>query len=370
MKVETTKLKEAIRRLKNIVPHRMSLPILACAKLEAVHGELSLTANNLDMEQTERIPCDGDIECLCVPLRSIEQALFNSPDTLIEMDGEKSIVITCGREETILDFQLAEDFPKPMELAKPVKTGVSTAELAEAVENVKWCASTDTVRYILCGVHVAATDKKLRAEATDGKRLCVSDKNLISAEFDVIIPNAVISGFSEALARDGALLSVGANGVLIEHNDGSFRAKLLEGNYPNTEQVMDKKPAKLGSCDLAELADVLARCSHFTDPARSEAVSLQFGPSGLELSSLGAGSAFNSYVAGKFIKHSSKMGAELFLSTVKSMGTGQVEICKGDHAEDRKLILKTEALSVYIMGVSGDFQKRARAGKQPELAGV
>ena len=98
---------------------------------------------------------------------------------------------------------------------------------------------------MLNGILFSFKEGKLTMVATDGRRLALVDLELEfprGQEVDVIVPSKCVTELQRLLGDEGELkMNVGENQVGFDVNGKVLVSKLIEGNYPNYQQVIPKE---------------------------------------------------------------------------------------------------------------------------------
>jgi len=148
-----------------------------------------------------------------------------------------------------------EEFPPLPEFGEDHVYSLDQADLAMMLKSVSYAQSTDESRYILNGVYFNFRDGKLSLVATDGRRLALLSKEIPTPESGggaIILPAKTVSELTRLLDK-GALVKINFNdrraafqiatdkdtSGLIDHI--YLYSKVVEGNYPNYQQVIPKE---------------------------------------------------------------------------------------------------------------------------------
>ncbi len=110
-------------------------------------------------------------------------------------------------------------------------------------------SSTQETRYILNGLLWNNTPEKFEVVATDGGRLAVASHAALpgSNEFKIIIPTKILNEVCRyiAIAKPGKddmiEVNVASNQVSFMMKETTFISRLIEGNFPNYNQVIPTK---------------------------------------------------------------------------------------------------------------------------------
>ena len=111
MKVQIEKLRQALKLLKPVVPHKGSLPALLCVRL----GEGTVAATDLETGVTISgvgESQDGEV-AMCLPYRLLSELLASVPGYEIAdiTLADKVATITAGSTTVTLNALPGEDFP-------------------------------------------------------------------------------------------------------------------------------------------------------------------------------------------------------------------------------------------------------------------
>lgn len=115
--------------------------------------------------------------------------------------------------------------------------------LKEVIRQTVIAVSKQESRPILAGVHVTLHDGLLTAVATDSHRLAQRKVQLDGVDgvnYDVIIPGKSMDELSGMISdvKDDVQMQVTENQVLFIFGNTHFYSRLLEGNYPETSQLI------------------------------------------------------------------------------------------------------------------------------------
>jgi DNA polymerase-3 subunit beta len=119
------------------------------------------------------------------------------------------------------------------------------------------------VRYYLNGLLIETERKKLRAVATDGHRLALSEVDLEAAaarDEQVIVPRKGVLELSRLLEGDGDVaVALGSNHVRVEIDDVRLTSKLIDGRFPEYARVIPNQPRNIVSAGRTLLREALQR---------------------------------------------------------------------------------------------------------------
>ncbi|MFC1631804.1 DNA polymerase III subunit beta [Candidatus Omnitrophota bacterium] len=251
MKFKSTKedLLKAIQILQNVVSSKATLPILSNLLIETQKGKIFMAATDLDV----------GISLTFTPLAISEEGSITIPakrfsDIVRELpDGEANIIARKNNSVSIeihkCFFKLMglpkEEFPKIPKLTEKEGITLNQSLLRNMLNLTSFAVSHDETRYILNGVLFVVKDKSIRLVATDGRRLALIEKELeVGAGFkkEAIIPTKAIQELMRNLGDEGAVKIIfGENQISFQFNNISLISRLIEGQFPNYEQIVPKE---------------------------------------------------------------------------------------------------------------------------------
>lgn len=253
MKIQTTKdsLLRGIQVVQNAVSSKGTLPILSHILIEAKKNEIRLTATDLEVGITAKI--DGEVTeegAIAVPARKFSEITKElSPANTVQISVKKgqSISIDSGKSYFRLVGLQREDFPQlpdtPSGKSDIIK--VSQKTLKSMIQLTSFAMSHDETRYVLNGILFSFGGKQLKMVATDGRRLAIVQKDVGDAggtKKDVIVPMKTILELNRNLGEEGdATFYFKDNQLQVHFGSITINSRLIEGEYPNYEQVVPRK---------------------------------------------------------------------------------------------------------------------------------
>jgi DNA polymerase-3 subunit beta len=234
---------EGMQTVQNVVSVRSTLPILSNVLLNAENDKLSFTTTDLEVTVTCNIEANiKEAGITTLPARRLSSIIRELPDTEIEIDIDENDVatVTCGSSYFKIIGIAGEEFPTIPETASQHTYTLDQGVFREMLRKTAYAASTDETRYVLNGVLLSFKEDKLTMVATDGRRLGLVEYEVeIAAETDLILPSKAVNELTHVLGDEGELkISVQGNQIMFEFNDVIVASKLIDGTYPNYQQVI------------------------------------------------------------------------------------------------------------------------------------
>ncbi|MFQ5608006.1 MAG: DNA polymerase III subunit beta, partial [Candidatus Zixiibacteriota bacterium] len=167
-----------LQMVQGVVERRQTLPILANVLLSVRDGRLAVTATDMEVEVVAyaALPgvVDGEITVPARKMTDICRALPPESDISFEVEGERAI-IRCGRSRFTLTTLPASNYPNTDDVADAVGVAVEGAALKSLLELTQFAMAHQDVRYYLNGLLLEVGAQYVRAVATDGHRLALSE---------------------------------------------------------------------------------------------------------------------------------------------------------------------------------------------------
>lgn len=263
------KLHEGLTAVAASVPAKTTLPVLANILVEASKDGLRLSATDLDIAVSTVIPASVDQEgALTLPARKLSEIVKELPNAAIRMtgSGEQRVQIECGRSKFKLLGLSKEEFPAFPSVKFEGGWKVAAKELQKLIGHVAFAASTEESRPILNGVLWELRPDRMRMVATNGHRLARMDVPATSAksggQADLIIPPKALDQIRRLFGGDDEIeIGRSDNHLGFRSTTTQVYTRLIEGPYPNYEQVIPRENDKSLTADKQALAGALRRMS-------------------------------------------------------------------------------------------------------------
>ena len=279
MKITTSKenLLKGIQTVQNAVSSKSTLPILSHILLEAKKDGIKLTATDLEIGMVVRI--EGEVAeegAITVPARKFSEIVKELPSGIpinISVKKGQSINIEASKSYFRLVGLLKEDFPQLPDFPSNPKS-VDLVKLPQKllknmIQLTAFAMSHDETRYVLNGLLFSFKDKVLKLVATDGRRLALIEKEIPemgNIKRDVIVPMKTIQELNRNLGETGdALFYFKENQLQINLGQTTIISRLIEGEYPNYEQVIPKKTKEELKINTQDFLQAARRASILTN---------------------------------------------------------------------------------------------------------
>jgi len=280
MKLSVTKneMQEKLANIQNIIEKKNTMPILSHFLLSA--GKKGSYIIATDIETALKEPLEANIEKegkLCIPARKLFEIVREvDGDMSFESVDEQWLKVKAGAS----DFKIAclphTDFP-----AWPSALGSGEVEevtidgsiLLEMIEKTIYSAGESDTRYTLNGLlfHAKPENRSFTVVGTDGHRLALimrqmesevkEDKKLIVPRKAVSELRRFLSASDEEKEKQKVRISIGDKHLLFSVDKIEFLTRLIDGTYPNYENVIPQSNEKKMSIGKDIFIKVLRRAS-------------------------------------------------------------------------------------------------------------
>ena len=259
-------LLKPLQTVVGVVERRQTMPILSNVLLSTQGTKLSITATDLEVEMVAEAEVkgegNGDITVPGRKLHDIFRALPEGTSVEFTLNGDR-LTIKAGRSRFTLSTLRAADFPTIDEIAAKQTLRLNKLDLRRLVEKTHFSMAQQDVRYYLNGLLLETEKKRLRAVATDGHRLALSEVDLLGAanrDEQLIVPRKGVLELSRLLDGDGEVqLALGANHIRVQLDGVRLTSKLIDGRFPEYSRVVPNQPKNVIKADRNLFRQALQR---------------------------------------------------------------------------------------------------------------
>jgi DNA polymerase-3 subunit beta len=271
---------------------RTAIQTLAGVLIRLEDGAAELQATDADLGI--RAAFDADIHTegsVVVPGRLLLDVARSLPDSTLSLEyrpSQQDVEVISGSARFHLRTLPLEDFPNLPETDPAAALAVPAAAFIETIGRVARSASRDETRPHLTGVLVTAEGSDLRMVATDSYRLSVKETKLsspLAGSLEANVPARTLQELSRVAGANGAeeiAVTSLENQVVFAVGDVVLSSRLVEGRFPNYQQLLPESYEHELRIDRSELLDVVRRISLLAQ--KNAPLRLAFGEGSLEVS--------------------------------------------------------------------------------------
>lgn len=277
-----------LQAVQNVVGSRTTLPILSNVLLQAQEGRLAFTATDLDVTVActveAKVARSGSTTLPARRLFSIVREL-GTQEIEIEVDEKNSCSLVSGSSYFKINGLAAEEFPPLPTFADNRHVTLPQDKVKGMLRRTAFAVSNDEARYVLNGLYFSFREHKVTMVATDGRRLALTDEELdipAESQAEFIVPTKAINELTRLLQDKGEVrITLGENQAAFKMQaEGAFDilviSKLVDGTYPNYQQVIPRESKERIALVREELVQALRRAELMTSD-KSNSVKLSFG---------------------------------------------------------------------------------------------
>ncbi|HJR52245.1 MAG TPA: DNA polymerase III subunit beta [Gemmatimonadota bacterium] len=258
---------EALSAVANIVPARTPLPIIGNVLLNAESDELALSATDLDLSVTIRVKAKVESPGrVTLPARKLTDMIRALPPSPVRVKGEaEHVTVECENSKFRVHGLPAEDFPTFPSLGFEDGITVPAGTVERLAAHTSFAASNEDTRPILNGVLWEVLDDRMQMVATNGHRLArygvpAPAGSPRKPARDVIVPPKALAQIGRIFGPDDELVvAMDDKQIGFRGERGVVYSRLIEGPYPNYEQVIPKDNDKRLRADKERLTAALRR---------------------------------------------------------------------------------------------------------------
>lgn len=271
MKITTNRdvLLPALQILSNVIERRQTLPILANFLFTLDGDRATLVATDLEVEVLVQFELSSEVRgSTTLPERKVLDICRALPENAvldIRVEGEHA-TLRSGKSRFTLATLPAQEFPTIGEFESLTSLQLDAESFLGLLRSTEFAMAQQDVRFYLNGLLLDVSEMSMKAVATDGHRLALSQISIqasIESPLQVIVPRKGVQQISRMLSgySGQVQLNIGANHISVSRDGLRVISKLIEGKYPDYERVIPKGSNKLVKANCAALLQGLTRVS-------------------------------------------------------------------------------------------------------------
>jgi DNA polymerase-3 subunit beta len=300
LRIGREELLMGLQRVQGVVEKRNTMPILSNILLEAKQDGAEIVATDLEIGMRGLYKATvleaGGVTISARKLYEIIKELPNGDIELTSSDNNWT-TIQAGKSQFKVVGLPSSDYPALPSIEREGLIPLTGAGLLELIRKTLFAAGDNDARYILNGllVTLTTTDNKttlLRLVGTDGHRLAVAEREVgtpgskqAAQDIKAIIPKKAAHEMRRLLEEGGdaePMIGFTKNLMIFRKSGLLLTSRLMEGNYPNYQQVVPKESGKRIAVDRGLLEGALRRVSVLSKD-KAHAVKVSFTSGGMTL---------------------------------------------------------------------------------------
>ena len=266
--ISREKLQEGLNSVAASIPAKTTLPVLANILVETTERGIRLSGTDLDIAVSTEVSADVETPgAITIPAKKLQEIARELPPSPVKIAavGEQRVTLECGRSRFKLLGLPRDEFPTFPTVRFNESWRVKSGELHKLIGHTSFAVSTEESRPILNGVLWELRPEFMRMVATNGHRLSKMEVPITSVGAqanDLIVPPKALDQIRRLFPAEEELeIARGDNHLGFRSPLTSVFTRLIEGPYPNYEQVIPKDNDKYAIADKASLISALKRMS-------------------------------------------------------------------------------------------------------------
>lgn len=266
--ISREKLQEGLNAVAASIPGKTTLPVLANILVETTDRGIKLSGTDLDIAVCTEVAADVEIAgAVTIPAKKLSEIARELPPAPVKIAavGEQRVTLECGRSRFKLLGLPRDEFPTFPSVKFDGSWRIRSGDLQKLISHTAFAVSTEESRPILNGVLWELRPDRMSMVATNGHRLAKMDVPItsdIAPSNDLIVPPKALEQVRRLFPAEEELeIGRGENHIGFRSPFTAVYTRLIEGPYPNYEQVIPKDNDRVAIADKVSLVSALKRMS-------------------------------------------------------------------------------------------------------------
>lgn len=262
------KLQEGLGAVAASIPAKTTLPVLANILIETTDRGIKLSGTDLDIAVSTEVLADVETPgAVTIPAKKLSEIARELPPAPVKIGavGEQRITLECGRSKFKLLGLPRDEFPTFPVVRFAESWRIRSGDLQKLIAHTVFAVSTEESRPILNGVLWELRSDSMRMVATNGHRLAKMEIPAESGKApssDLIVPPKALEQVRKLFPPEEELeIARGDNHIGFRSPFTAVYTRLIEGPYPNYDQVIPKDNDRTAVADKTALIGALKRMS-------------------------------------------------------------------------------------------------------------
>jgi DNA polymerase-3 subunit beta len=240
--------------------------------VEAFDEKLLLMATDLDMGIISTIPLKPNTTgSITIPAKKFSDIIKELPESEISVSVKKNNLVNIECQKGVFKMMglPKDEFPQLPEFKDKDAITIQQKKLKDMLAKTSFAMSRDETRYVLNGILFIIKPSFIRLVATDGRRLAVAESKMQlpkTQERKMILPTKAVGELTKILGDDGEVkVAFSENQVSFDVGATKLVSRLIEGEFPNYEQVIPKETKEKIGIQRQLFLAALRRAALFTN---------------------------------------------------------------------------------------------------------
>ena len=261
---------KSLNQTLGVVEKRQTLPILSNVLFEVDESSLKLTATDLESEISttstiSNFKSGGKITAPARKLSDLCRLLPDMTEIHFFLDGDNLRIETESGKYNLSTLP-SEDFPVFEIEETQSQINISSQNLKTLISKTAFAMGNQDWRHYLNGLFLLIDDKTITTVATDAHRLALAHSSLneaVSESTNGIVPRKSINEIGKLVGEgsENVVIKLGQTSIAANVSGTTFVSKLIEGKFPDYEQVIPSGESSLLVVDRKNFSESLSRVS-------------------------------------------------------------------------------------------------------------
>ena len=287
IKIKRELLLENLNKVAKALSTKNLVPALAGIKFDLSQEGLTLTASDNDITIRTNIPINEDMVIeeegsIIITGRYILDIVRKLPDEYLNLEvfDELKVIISTENSEYNLNGINKQEYPNINLEENKNPVCLKANIFKDLINQTAFAASTDEARPALTGLNFKILGNELECNCTDSYRLArkvIKLDNYCDTDYNIIIPSKNIIEVSKLLTDDeeNVELHIFNNKILFKYENILFQSRLINGNFPNTTNLLPTESILKLTVNVNDLYNVIDRVSILTSDKEKNVVTLE-----------------------------------------------------------------------------------------------
>ncbi len=284
IRVDRDAFVDALGPVQGVVEAKKTLPILSHVLLEAGPDWVWLFGTDLDVGLrrglTAEVIAPGTVAVSAKKLYEIARELPVAPVEL-QADADLQVTLRCLRSSFRLKGLGREEFPTIPAMTNDGGVTLGSSLFRDMLRKTLFAVSSDQTRYALTGVLVQVQASEVRMVAPDGHRLALvrAPRPGGTGTLEALVPKKAMGEAAKIMREEGkdVRLWLSDNQLILQQETSTLLARLIDGQFPNYDQVIPGPNPRLITLEKTALDGALRRTSAIMGE-RTSPTEFQFRP--------------------------------------------------------------------------------------------
>jgi len=283
---ETKKLLAALQLVGSVIPAKSPREILQNVLIEAKDDSVHVAGTDLEVGIRFIVP-DIKVDrkgAVLAEAARLTQILREAGGETISFEGTAPLEFTISYEGSTYDMKGfdPEEYPD-VPFFEGDHVEVDAPVLTSMIEHTAFAAARESIRFAINGVLFVVKKGVAHMVGTDGHRLAWIKKKVEIAqdvEFKGILPLKALDVLQRLLqeSEEPVSLKFEENFILARCGQGSIASKLVEGSYPNYEDVVPRENDRIATINVEQMTSAVRQAAVLTgNESRSLRASFEDG---------------------------------------------------------------------------------------------